>query len=100
MPIAIRVIVVPKIIVAALPVVVLFSTTKSSTLQWACAYKVGFCLRPVDNSLIFILVINCLFNSVFVLWKKKPPSKELHGQAVKLSVVFHILLGLATIVRT
>ena len=91
--------VVPKIVVVSSLVVVLFSTTTSSTSQWACAYRVGFCLRPVDKGLIFTLVVSCLFNSVLSLWQERPHGKELQGQAVKLSVVFQISLGLATIVR-
>ena len=90
MLIATRVIVVPKIIVVASLVVVLFSTTTSSTLQWAYAYGVAFYLRPVDKDLIFILVAGCPFNSIFSLWQKRPYSKELQGQAAKLSVVFQI----------
>ena len=96
MLIAIRLIVVPKIVVLELLVVVLFSTTTTSTLQWAFAYGIGFCLRLVDKGLIFTLVVNCPFNSMLLLWQKRPHGKELQGQAVKLSVVFQLSLGLAS----
>ena len=98
MLIAIRVIVAPKILMVASLVVVPFSTITSSTSQWACAYGVGFCLRLVDKGLIFTLVASCPFNSVLLLWQERPHGIELQGQVVKLSVVFQLLLGVATIV--
>ena len=99
MVIAIRVIVAPKKVVLALLVVVLFSTTTTLTLQWACAYGVRFCLRPVDKGLIFTLVASRLFNGVLSLWQERPHGKELQGQVVKLSVLFQLPLVVATIVR-
>ena len=99
MLIAIRVIVVPKIVVVALLVVVPFSTTTTPTSQWACAYRVRFCLIPVDKGLIFTLVANCPFNTVLLLWQERPHGKRLQGQVVKLSIVFQLSLGVATIVR-
>ena len=99
MLIVIRVIVAPKIVVVASLVVVLFSTTNTPTSQWACAYGVRFCLRPIDKGLIFTLVASCPFKSVLLLWQERPLDKELQGQVVKLSVVFQLSLGVATIVR-
>ena len=90
MLIAIMVIVMPKIVIVASLVVVPFSTTTTPTSQWACAYKVGFCLRPVDKGLIFSLVASCPFNKVLSLWQIRLHGKRLQGEAIKLSVVFQL----------
>ena len=80
-------------------VVVPFSTTTSSTSQWACAYGVGLCLRPADKGLIFTLAVSCPFNSVLLLWQERLHGKKMQGQAIKLSVVFQFSLGLPIMVR-